>query len=285
MPAIEEDSFNIDASLKNLKAAYRTAIGGGRKNKKGKNKKKEEADESQAVDLAPGNATEAATLAEKSLNREQSEGSIVREPLHVEERVLIPPTDPNVNDTPELKENEDKCHVSHTTKNQSTQQGQSTLTYVTRKALSESRHDYLLSLFADRLAIPYGTLCDSNGPGLVDQRDITDIYGYLVDENSVAHTATTEQSKLKEDDGTPELVKYLVQEGTFKSPSKSPVKTLEEVEKECGETGYAAGTVADDSFVENIISRSPAKPVSRIEDSVEALDQLEDAFDVSRLHK
>jgi len=88
---------------------------------------------------------------------------------------------------------------------------------------------------------------------------------------------------MKEDDGAPELVKYLVQERTFTSPPKSPVKTLDEVEKECSERelAYAAANETEDSFIENIICRSPAKPVSRIEDSVEALDQLEDAFDVS----
>jgi len=106
-----------------------------------------------------------------------------------------------------------------------------------------------------------------------------------VNEHSVSPRALVEQFKLKEDDGAPELVKYLVQEYTFTSPPKSPIKTLDQVEKECVEKDmvYSAGNDTDDSFVENIICRSPAKPVSRIEDSVEALDQLEDAFDVSQL--
>ena len=89
---------------------------------------------------------------------------------------------------------------------------------------------------------------------------------------------------MTEDDGTPELMKYLVQDGTLKTRPRSPIKTLDEVERECGpqDISYTAGTEADDSFIETIICRSPAKPVSRIEDSVEALDQLEDAFDVSQ---
>ena len=61
---------------------------------------------------------------------------------------------------------------------------------------------------------------------------------------------------------------------------RSPVKTLEEVERciPLDEGGKRIET-EDDSFVEQIIARSPAKHVSRIEDSVEALDQLEEAIE------
>ncbi|CZR53045.1 uncharacterized protein PAC_02923 [Phialocephala subalpina] len=63
--------------------------------------------------------------------------------------------------------------------------------------------------------------------------------------------------------------------------SRSPVKTLAEVERVYGRED--SPTPADDadeySFVQQVTARSPAKPVSRIEDSVEALDQLEEALD------
>jgi hypothetical protein len=66
-------------------------------------------------------------------------------------------------------------------------------------------------------------------------------------------------------------------ESGSQSPAKSTAKTLEEVES--AEDSTVPATSTDDSFVEQIICRSPAKPVLRIEDSVEALDQLEDAIE------
>ncbi|PBP18354.1 carboxylesterase family protein [Diplocarpon rosae] len=61
----------------------------------------------------------------------------------------------------------------------------------------------------------------------------------------------------------------------------SPVKTLEEIERLHGseEPDTLADDTGEDSFVQEIICRSPAKRVSRIEDSVEALDQLEEALE------
>lgn len=65
------------------------------------------------------------------------------------------------------------------------------------------------------------------------------------------------------------------------TPVGSPIKTLEEVERLYGLEEAAAQTdeVGEDSFVQQITCRSPAKPVTRIEDSVEALDQLEEALE------
>ncbi|PVH80787.1 hypothetical protein DL98DRAFT_571635 [Cadophora sp. DSE1049] len=65
------------------------------------------------------------------------------------------------------------------------------------------------------------------------------------------------------------------------TPAGSPVKTLEEVERIYGAEEAPAQTddAGEDSFVQQITCRSPAKPVSRIEDSVEALDQLEEALE------
>ncbi|KAJ5054367.1 uncharacterized protein L3040_000642 [Drepanopeziza brunnea f. sp. 'multigermtubi'] len=64
-------------------------------------------------------------------------------------------------------------------------------------------------------------------------------------------------------------------------PAGSPVKTLEEIEKAYGpsDPAYSTDVADEDSFVKQIICRTPAKPVSRIEDSLEALDQLEEALD------
>jgi len=63
-------------------------------------------------------------------------------------------------------------------------------------------------------------------------------------------------------------------------PAKPTVKTLDDVENDCGdEKSEIPKQEEEDSFVEQITCRSPAKPVSRIEDSVEALDQLEEALE------
>ena len=60
----------------------------------------------------------------------------------------------------------------------------------------------------------------------------------------------------------------------------TPAKTLDDIEKTYGQMEVVTPAEAnDDSFVEQITSRSPAKRVSRIEDSVEALDQLEEALE------
>lgn len=62
----------------------------------------------------------------------------------------------------------------------------------------------------------------------------------------------------------------------MESPKKLPVITLEEVE-EISLTQDTPLQIADrdeDSFVEQIILRTPAKPASRIEDSVEELDKM-----------
>lgn len=58
------------------------------------------------------------------------------------------------------------------------------------------------------------------------------------------------------------------------------MKTLAEVEEVYGSFDSPRPLeAADDSFLAQIISRSPAKIISRIEDSLEALDQLEEALE------
>jgi hypothetical protein len=66
------------------------------------------------------------------------------------------------------------------------------------------------------------------------------------------------------------------------SPKKQRITTLEAVEKayEAGDNfDHTSNGATEDSFVEQITTRSPAKPVSRIEDSVEALDKMEEAIE------
>ncbi|ESZ91893.1 hypothetical protein SBOR_7723 [Sclerotinia borealis F-4128] len=74
--------------------------------------------------------------------------------------------------------------------------------------------------------------------------------------------------------------------GSIVFPFTKQIKTLEEIERACQAQEAATPTrhssqadFEEDSFIDIIISRSPAKPVSRIEDSLEELDNLEDAID------
>lgn len=65
-----------------------------------------------------------------------------------------------------------------------------------------------------------------------------------------------------------------------RSPVKSVAVTLDEIERiESTNRATPVYDSDDDSFIEVITSRSPAKSVSRIEDSVEALDRFEEAID------
>jgi hypothetical protein len=63
--------------------------------------------------------------------------------------------------------------------------------------------------------------------------------------------------------------------------AKTAIVTLQDIENARAEKEPASISyeVSEDSFIEQITTRSPAKLVSRIEDSVEALDNLEEALD------
>jgi len=130
MPVIEEDNFNIDASLKSLKAAYRSAIGSGRKNKKGKNNKKKDKEEAQAPDLSQAlgqtQDQEQETVAapdEQKVVLQPDEPHVHRE-IVVEEQISTTPTDQKVNDAPEIEQSQNEHKVSGTTPSQSAHPGQ-----------------------------------------------------------------------------------------------------------------------------------------------------------------
>lgn len=89
-----------------------------------------------------------------------------------------------------------------------------------------------------------------------------------ISETQVEHEEETAQATLEEKQSSEVLA------------AVSPAKTLAEVEQVYGSVESPAPAYdTEDSFLEQIISRSPAKPVSRIEDSLEALDQLEEALE------
>jgi len=158
MPAVEEDNFNIDASLKSLKAAYRTAIGGGRKNKKGRNKKKdkEEAqfpDEGPAGDNAQGKATEVDTSDEQK-DGVQPAGLVSNRESQIAEEIVTSPTDPDTDNERNINMNENESPASHITQQQNAQEDQATLADVIGEEWSDSLQNYILSLSAGELAVP-----------------------------------------------------------------------------------------------------------------------------------
>ncbi|KUJ18352.1 uncharacterized protein LY89DRAFT_684267 [Mollisia scopiformis] len=99
--------------------------------------------------------------------------------------------------------------------------------------------------------------------------------------NQIEAVVLTVPAEITSDSGDSATEQATVVSQATPSPSRSPVRTLAEVEEvyrrvDSPAPAYDAG---EDSFVQQITGRSPAKPVSRIEDSVEALDQLEEALD------
>ncbi|KAF7898817.1 hypothetical protein BELL_0578g00010 [Botrytis elliptica] len=84
---------------------------------------------------------------------------------------------------------------------------------------------------------------------------------------------------------TPKKNDPLAGSGTL--PFTKQITTLEEIERAYKASEVtssirqrsSSAEIEEDSFIDIIINRSPAKPVSRIEDSLEELDNLEDAID------
>lgn len=314
MPSVEEDEVNTE--LKGLKAAYRTAIGLGKKNKKGKGKKKNNQESLElsrdsttdeivaSVDAEPPKNKKGKVTSDKeetpigqsmvdveaSSSRNCSEGSLGSLPrrlskLAMEDLTALAAT------VEEQKKSTGRATRATRQQLAKAQAGQSELSFKGQECFSTMRPsgDYILSLFA-------GTFRPTNYNSTVGRATTNNIL-FLADaaQNAAALDAHGSNESLVEVEMTGECdvppqytpeapieSKSLIEEKRTRtisqSPTKSGAKTLEEVESAFATEG-PAGVVDDDSFVEQIICRSPAKPVSRIEDSVEALDQLEEALE------
>ncbi|KAH8590239.1 hypothetical protein B0O99DRAFT_691680 [Bisporella sp. PMI_857] len=251
MPPIEEDTFNIDASLKTLKAAYRSAIGG-KKNKKGKNRKQ---------DIEDSGAQSPGVL-------QEVEGSLKPEPIPAESKGHLKEAQSSLTDSKNSVDSEQLLLQL-----QGSEEKKSNLN------LRVKENDGQITRTSRRLAakqvdeIPGPVITE---PVVVVDRTLQTAVREPVGVNQDIHR-TTGGATVDEN----ESMKYLIEKHTFIGTPKSPVKTLEEIEKSCG-TEVAANSArndSEDSFIEQIICRSPAKPVSRIEDSVEALDRFEEAYE------
>jgi hypothetical protein len=298
------DDNVVATELKGLKAAYRNALSGGKKGKKTKGRKKGK-QESQA------DAEETLVNEEPAL---QGSGESTVNPVPEATRQLLQSREGslasllvkmaalNLTQSSEDLSASQQQHakpapVVRTTRRQMAiaQAGQySSSTSSGSQDVSSMAQKFrgldFISLFGGR----------STGPsrgynGLVSGRDAVD--RELVTDQNLSLAEETLSKSLREAnvevvaidspaDGSTEGEDSADQYDTSSTsathtPRKSPVKTLEEVEQACAlaEAAKSAEGGDEDSFIKQITCRSPAKPVSRIEDSVEALDQLEEALE------
>lgn len=302
----------LAAELKGLKAAYRTAIGGGRKGPKRNKKQNKKVDqemesneslqkENEGLD-AQLNANPMPEASHSTLqHREDSQFT------HFDRLSIYDLTEASdEHQRFELPLEETPPPERRTTRRQAakTQAGQFTTTsynnYQSPVVMTQrtGEIDFITSLFGGRghgrrhgwAVTNEHTLAERalSKPATRDSEDVGTVLSQVQPRASKTKILGKENSVGKEDMIAKEqaiseaILESLVPRGYTSappSPSKS-IKTLEEVERDLNLNKSAMTTdEEEDSFVEQIITRSPAKPVTRIEDSVEALDQLEEALE------
>jgi hypothetical protein len=299
------DDNTVAKELKNLKAAYRNAIGGGKRGKKPKGRKKDKQDsqadseetlDSQEHALEDGPESASNLVPEATYQLLQSrEGSLA--PLFVKTATLNL-TQSSEDLSASQQQQTKPAAAGRTTRRQMAiaQAGQYNMS---TSSSSNGSQDLLLpsmtqkfrgldfiSLFGGRSA---GSSRSNNGTAsgrsVFSGEFLTDYHLSLAKEelSKSMREATVEVVAVDSSTEVEDVAdRYDTKDTTAShTPGKSPVKTLQEVERACPlpETTTPAEDEGEDSFVKQITCRSPAKPVSRIEDSVEALDKLEEALE------
>jgi hypothetical protein len=295
------DDNMVATELKGLKAAYRDALGAGKRGKKTKGRKKgkqeSQADSEDTLDnqTTPEDSGESVVNHVPEATRqllETREGSLAS--------LLVKMTAPNLTqsleDVSASQEQQTKpAAAARTTRRQMAiaQAGQYNSSYSNGTQDSSMAQKFrgldFISLFGGRStgsSRPHNGSVSGRAVGYGEH--MTDYHSSLADALSKSlGEANVEVAAINpHPDGSIEgedTADHYDTKSTsaIHTPGKSPVKTLEEVERACA-LAEAAGPVEDggeDSFVNQITCRSPAKPVSRIEDSVEALDKLEEALE------
>ncbi|KAH8687242.1 hypothetical protein BGZ60DRAFT_393182 [Tricladium varicosporioides] len=290
MVAAEESS--VHDQLKSLKAAYRSAIGAGKRGKKGKSRKKDQLDQEQTQqeNLEEGHTANGISSGLDSSMPEQfrlsvpsHEGSLVS----LLDNIAIPHLTQDVEamtmEQPQLSFQASTGRMTRhqLAKQQAGQYYSSDISDTFQRSSMNvlQAHEFsFLSLFNTRA-------CTISNQKENLENGMTDRPFYLAEE-ALAKSMLQANSFLKQD-GPAQAETSMGSEIKHSEPlsktnnDKTPaVITLAEVEAhEEGNVQSVVDDTGDDSFVEQIICRSPAKPVSRIEDSVEALDQLEEAME------
>ena len=292
----------VAQELKSLKAAYRNAIGGGKRGRKPKGRKNLKQDsladseetvdsEEPAVENSPESAVGLVPEATRQLLQSR-EGSLAS--------LLVKMAALNLTQSSEdlsasQQQQTKPAPVVRQTRRQMAMAQAGQYNY-SASSSSNGAQDLsmaqkirgldLLSLFGGRSAGASRSQTGfSSGRGIVSGELMTDYYLSLAEEalsksmreatvEVVAVDSSTEGENVADRHDTKNTT-------TTHTPGKSPVKTLEEVEKvfALSEAARPAEDGGEDSFIKQITCRSPAKPVSRIEDSVEALDKLEEALE------
>jgi hypothetical protein len=292
----------VNAQVKHLKAAYRDAIGVPKRGKKGKGKKgKAQVEEWEGVDEVENEEnTRESPVPEATRQLLQSrEGSLVSLLERLALRDLTPPPPEAVSQHEEPKPTSPVPTVRLTRRQLANKQAgpYTSSTSLDCQSSSSSAHaqrdSFLTSLFGGRrqagsvrargvplpndMLFDYGTMTDQ-GLCLAEEalaKLTQESEPVLKEINVNVH----DETKASSEDGNQHNQTQVTE--IIRIPAKQPAKTLEEVEKACEEEKPATSVEVEkeDSFAEQITCRSPAKPVSRIEDSVEALDQLEEALE------
>ncbi|TVY35900.1 hypothetical protein LOCC1_G008229 [Lachnellula occidentalis] len=284
----------VAAQVKQLKAAYRDAIGISKKGKKGKGKQGKQVEACEGIENDE-NARESPVPEATRQLLQSREGSLVSLLEKLALRVLTPtapeadPQQEEPNPTPSLPS-------ARLTRRQLAMQqaGQYTPISLDENASSSSalaqRSSYI-SLFGGRRPAvrPRRIPLPSERPS--DCEYMTDQNICIAEEELMKSTQDSEpaskdilvniRGETKDLIGDDSQQNQTHVAGSVRTPAKESVKTFEEVEQAFSEDKSVASVEVEkeDSFIEQITCRSPAKPVSRIEDSVEALDQLEEALE------
>lgn len=265
----EEETMTMEdaemaAQLKGLKAAYKTAIGV-KKNKKGKAKKPAKkplelvsigSSPDVVDDEQPAAVSPAAEGARRLLSSD--EGSLTFLLRAMSELNLTEPED-----LPSTEEEKIKTLPSPAVRE-------------TRQKLGKTK----AGQFDSVVSLPAAYASGISGAN----RSFTSVinspsYGRSVRDWMAVHYAFSEEYRANKSyneigaNGGGDIIR---------SPKKVGITTLEAVEKACeagDSVNQTLNSTAEDSFIEQITARSPAKPVSRIEDSVEALDKMEEAIE------
>lgn len=282
------EGTSVPSQLKQLKAAYRNAIGTTKKVKRGKNKKKDQLEVEHQDDIGDGHA-----LVNDENARQELELNQLNTVAH-DDIATTPDATPSLVPEEMQKPALQTRPAGRMTRHQLAvqQAGQYISSGLTTPDPYFADHQEVTS-FADVLggfpadAFRVSKLYFPN-PGDSFNHNMTN-HPLLLAQEELAKSASGAASfntvdQVQEDTIADEQDVQQVEtpmKEAFQTPAKSAIKTLEEVERTCEKEHIK--TLVDsndeDSFVEQITSRSPAKPVSRIEDSLAALDQLEEEMD------
>jgi hypothetical protein len=301
---VSEDSegLAIAQQMKNLKAAYRNALGMTKKGKKNKNKNKGKHGELADAEQIMGSIEQIENV-DNTVGHLYPAGvtpNTAPLPISNEARGAGNSSNQMLSWTPLQPANAsqplitDQCNLpsqpftGRTTRGQSArQQAGQYITGVSFTAAGDMYWrppptvDYLTSLFTGQSCHPLET-ANFFQPGSEHSANSFDNVAMKDHTVSDSKNAKASQSHFTQpilSENTHPVEAHMI------TPTKSKPKTLEEIERAHISKSYTDSTrltatdEEEDSFIEQITSRSPAKPVSRIEDSLEEFDNLEDAID------